>query len=97
MSTPTPGPWSFDGPDSNIHVRKAADPNMRVCFMTSDGPTRANAMLIAAAPDLLAALKMLHEIDDDYGIDLTEQQRDQMHDALAKAEGRAMPHPDGAK
>lgn len=42
-----------------------------------------------AAPALLAALKMLREIDDAYGFDLNEQQRDQMHDAIAKAEGRS--------
>lgn len=33
----SPGPWDFDGPCNNIHVFQASDPNMRVCFMTSDG------------------------------------------------------------
>jgi hypothetical protein len=55
----SPGPWDFDGPRSNIHIFQASDPNMRVCFMTSDGPTRANARLVAAAPDLLEAAQLL--------------------------------------
>jgi len=53
MSDHTPGPWTFDGPRHNIHVVQEAAPNMRVCFMTSDGPTLDNARLIAAAPDML--------------------------------------------
>lgn len=52
----TPGPWSFDGPLSSIIVW-GAEPDIRVCFMTSDGPAKANARLIAAAPDLLEALR----------------------------------------
>lgn len=73
------GPWSVDGPVHSIIVY-AAD-GSRVCFMTSDGPAEANAHLIAAAPDLLAALKharanMPHP---DMMVDL----------AIAKAEGRS--------
>lgn len=49
--------WMFHGPDHNIHVCEEGDPNMRVCFMTSTGPTVKRARLIAAAPDLLAELK----------------------------------------
>ncbi|QRY69153.1 hypothetical protein JVX98_13420 [Ensifer sp. PDNC004] len=51
----TRGPWEFDGPPDNIIVWSG--PEARVCFLTSDGPTEANGRLIAAAPDLLAALK----------------------------------------
>lgn len=98
----TPGPWRVD-PAQDIDIQSANGKieiavalsqsldGVRFTFagkMPSKKTTLANARLIAAAPDLLAALQMLHEIDDDYGIDLTEQQRDQMHDALAKAEGR---------
>lgn len=57
MSEHTPAPWAFHGPRTNIHVCQADDPNMRICFMTSDGPTVANARLIAAAPDLLDLAK----------------------------------------
>lgn len=54
-----PGPWIADGPPSNIHIVQARAPHMRVCFMTSDCPTVANARLVAAAPKLLAAVKGL--------------------------------------
>lgn len=53
----TEGPWMFHGPRDNIHVCEERDPNMRVCFMTSTGPTVERARLIAAAPDLLEAVK----------------------------------------
>lgn len=48
--------WMFHGPDHNIHVCEERDPNMRVCFMTSTGPTVKRARLIAAAPELLEAI-----------------------------------------
>lgn len=66
MKEHTPGPWSWDGPTHNIHVREEARPHMRVCFLTSDGPTEANANLIAAAPNLLAALKLVVSQIEDY-------------------------------
>jgi hypothetical protein len=86
----TPGPWSTGG-----HDIKAQYGNILVgCVfhMLQEGGSQdkeaiANARLIAAAPDMLAALKMLREIDDAYGFDLDEPQRDQMHDAITKAEG----------
>ena len=55
MADFTPGPWSFDGPTHSIIVW-GPEPEQRVCFMTSDGPARANARLIVAAPDMLVAL-----------------------------------------
>ena len=51
----TPAPWSFDGPHHSIIVW-GAEPEQRVCFMTSDGPAEANARLIAAAPEMYEAL-----------------------------------------
>lgn len=54
--THTPGPWSFDGPLHSIIVW-GAEPEQRVCFMTSDGPAEANARLIAAAPEALEFAK----------------------------------------
>lgn len=47
----TKGPWSFDGPLHSLIVW-GAEADTRVCFMTSDGPSRANAHLIAVAPEL---------------------------------------------
>ena len=59
----SPGPWIYDGPDDNIHVLQGDNPDMRVCFLTSNGPTRANAQVIAAAPELLAAAMKLEEAE----------------------------------
>ncbi len=61
----TPGPWSFDGPAHNVIVW-GPEADQRVCFMTSDGAAEANARLISAAPDLLAALQYVW---DAYGFD----------------------------
>lgn len=52
----TPGPWFFDGPRENIIVWQFNNADNRICFMTSNGPAKENARLIAAAPDLLQAL-----------------------------------------
>lgn len=62
MNKHTPGPWSLsydDRPDMewNIHVVQADATHLTVCFMTSDGPSEANAKLIAAAPELLEAAR----------------------------------------
>jgi hypothetical protein len=43
--------------------------------------------LMEIAPDTLAALQMVRELDDAYGIEFSEQQRDQLHDAIRKATG----------
>lgn len=50
----TPRPWVADpdwreGYSWNIHILDAANPEMRICFMTSDGPAQANADLIVEA------------------------------------------------
>ena len=55
MSTPTPGPWWHDGLVVSALTGRVAD-------CDQDGPEDqrdANARLIAAAPDLLAALEQL--------------------------------------
>jgi hypothetical protein len=92
MDKPTPGPWSFDGPDYNIIIW-GAKPETRVCFLTSDGPTKANARLIAAAPDLLEAaqyaIAYLADADDaeydDEGEEICPFER--LRAAIAKATG----------
>lgn len=65
----TPGPWVIDRDDRpdmewNNHIVQAARPHIAICFMTHSGKkdnseAEANASLIAAAPDLLAALQQL--------------------------------------
>jgi hypothetical protein len=54
MAKHTPAPWvadpdDRDGMEWNIHVVEAARPHMRICFMTSDGPSEANAAFIVKA------------------------------------------------
>ncbi len=66
MGTHTPRPWEiFKRPDGGIGVRHSATGNHPVCdvfYMNSTG--EANASLIAAAPDLLAALKQCDIVMD---------------------------------
>jgi hypothetical protein len=85
----TPGPWEWDGPADNIHVTQAKTDN-RICFLTSNGPTEANANLITAAPDLYEAAG--------FALDLLERVGDSRKDApvidalraaRAKAEGKS--------
>ena len=92
----TPGPWSAGSTctrDGHHEVFGSDD-----CLVASvpsvvteyEGnvrrPARANAKLIAAAPDLLAALKAMVKVDAEDGAD-----DEYLHDAraaIAKAEGR---------
>ena len=70
MVTHTAGPWHIDedtrdGMEWNRHIYAGAD--NRVCFMSNDeglGHGLANARLIAAAPDLLDALRMWLDIHE---------------------------------
>ena len=55
MSAPTPGPWWHDGPVVSALAGRVADCDQDVPPDQRD----ANARLIAAAPDLLAALEQL--------------------------------------
>jgi hypothetical protein len=95
----TPGPWFVSGVRfrmnggewhnvSRYDEAKKQDEHIAcVGFDPRTGLGLADARLIAAAPDMLAALQMVRELDDTYGIDFTEQQRDQLHDAIRKASG----------
>jgi hypothetical protein len=59
MAEHTPGPWeAYDGHDHALgHWLVLTEDHVVVCDTLFDGPTHeANARLIAAAPDLLAAL-----------------------------------------
>src|SRR5262245_38241740 len=96
MSERTPGPWTIeeygdqDAPALVIHK----DSESRVCFMATPGSMgdpaqiEADARLIAAAPDMLAALQDIvkrNEIQHWFNLDLARA-------AIAKALGA-----DGAK
>jgi hypothetical protein len=98
MSKHTPGPWKA--------VIRSNQSGVRNCFVTNEAHTKrffqapgdrgvveadvANAHLIAAAPDLLAALRNITECaeagDDGCNMDLWIEQA---RAAIAKAEGRS--------
>lgn len=78
----TPGPWAFAEGDADRNamsdVTKADDPEFRIAYVICDARNKlareqdiANARLIAAAPDLLAALVNIAEAfdaNDSHGI-----------------------------
>ena len=86
----TPGPWRYDrtngSPTTGEHMIAGAKPGylaeVRDC---GSGDVRANAHLIAAAPDLYAALEMAQLwLDVDGRFDMQG-----INAALAKARGEA--------
>jgi len=100
VSAHTPGPWVIDWydnyseetgdtlPPTHAAAIKADGAKEAVCG-TCDGCHKiamADAKLIAAAPDLLAALKAMVKVDAEDGAD-DEYLRD-ARAAIAKAEGR---------
>jgi hypothetical protein len=83
----TPGPWKYGhagfgfwvGPDwDQPHVCIVGDRSRE-----TDAPNRENAALIAAAPDLLAACRLLLSSAHDYQTGIADAEA-----AIAKAEGR---------
>lgn len=61
MSKHTPAPWRVDWDGEDLWNNHIVCSEGRICFMAHSGPERqdefdANARLIAAAPDMLAAL-----------------------------------------
>lgn len=83
MTGPTQGPWAYqEQSDAYTHIVRG--PNNRfICQLdqTTSAETEANARLIAAAPDLLEALKRLNQ----YGH--TQATWDFAMRAIAKANG----------
>ena len=89
MSSHTPGPWEADS-ERRGHVVWARGPTGSMLVATCghaafDG---ANARLIAAAPDLLAALKAMFADACDCGPDVHCRSCELGLRAIAKAEGR---------
>jgi hypothetical protein len=96
---PTPGPWevNHDGPCPSVHAKDSSDSIAAVLLSadpSSDRDVEANARLIAAAPDMLKALKLckhqIQEIASQAGHDPGIYKAYTMvEDAIAKAEGEA--------
>jgi hypothetical protein len=88
----TPGPWALDGEGPELATVWAPErPNIEITAPArsrfnepSDDECAANARLIAAAPDLLTALRDL--LDGDGNL---LKAMDRARTALAKAEGRS--------
>ncbi len=97
MSKHTEGPWYADDADGSYGVwseegplvaltQRGMYPNARPL---TDSETDANARLIAAAPDLLAACRatLAHMYDDETDAPTAAQLTEQLTRAIAKAEG----------
>lgn len=91
--THTPGPWTaaeqFDGDESlGIAVSAGRQEIVRIHDIGSEG--FANARLIAAAPDLLAALREIEALDDSViGLNRIEYARTIASAAISKATGQS--------
>lgn len=91
----TPGPWRLASPPG-VHLIQSTSGDLIATIRKpeSDGPSdpiaaAANAMLIAAAPDLLAALDRLRNVAELQGADIDEGSAiEQAHTAIRKARGR---------
>jgi len=87
MSKHTPGPWkeaTWSGRVAIIHDR-ADDGTFDIVVACNDqAPTLADARLIAAAPDLLAALQLIANFSNQ---DVSDMVREIARAAIAKAEG----------
>lgn len=93
----TPGPWAVrpNGANSSPFGIEDAEQNhiASAIFEMTNGieGARANARLIAAAPDMLAALKRLWELGQEPYPEVERETADALADArnaIAKAEGR---------
>ena len=93
----TPGPWRANiGNSSGAHCILANNGRRKtVCVManTHDDDWQPNARLIAAAPDMLAALRSLLDWGRDHTSPLDPNSPHDLlvtaHQAIAKAEGRS--------
>lgn len=101
MSEHTPGPWHVTEEIDRFHggetIRpgdgRTASPVAVICDFNRydrDDERRANAQLIAAAPEVLEALKFSVSVHKSHGLyDLSERMAVQKAEtAIAKAEGR---------
>jgi hypothetical protein len=97
----TPGPWvlrpnpgdgivsEHGGSDGYPHTIGTVGGYLIANVCQQAAETEANARLIAAAPDLLAALKTIAESwERGFNLDEWRDAMDDAHSAIAKAEGR---------
>ena len=88
----TPGPWILANSDAYNTVVIAQGAEICTVIEHQGGDRKANSRLIAAAPELLAALKALLSDAEDVGFEgISVEAFDSIHAAraaLAKAEGR---------
>lgn len=88
MSKHTPGPWQWTQHfDPTISIYKDGFGQIARLYDSSAGTGKANARLIAAAPDLLDALIEIVSADDAH--ELTQKHIESARAAIAKATGGA--------
>ncbi len=100
MSKHTPGPWhtgtlpdnerSIFADEGRMRLENGATTLYPIAWTVDyDGEAAANARLIAAAPDLLAACRatLAHMYDDEIDAPTAAQLTEQLTRAIAKAEG----------
>jgi hypothetical protein len=104
MSKHTPGPWVFEYRDGKHPLNDCNGSRIDGLWATNGefilgdvtgwdggyfGPNEANARLIAAAPDMLEALEMVRNADNDCKNDglptIPQAARDRIDRAIAKA------------
>ncbi len=84
----TPGPWQWTQHfDPTISIYRDGFGQIARLYDSSAGTGKANARLIAAAPDLLAALIEIVSADDAH--ELTQKHIESARAAIAKATGGA--------
>ncbi len=88
----TPGPWGLcdDRKDGVSVITSGGDDGRSIAFIelvdVSEPELEANARLIAAAPDLLAALEAMVAADEHgWPVNMGGSARDAANDAIAKA------------
>lgn len=86
MTNHTPGPWAAN-PDGLIHAGKNRLHIAQAATIGMGHAAAANARLMAAAPDLLAALQKLVRAIDRAPANFADGLADQAREVIAKATG----------
>lgn len=101
MTEHTPGPWLDGGKSAGWHIEASNSEVSEIAWLRSymgipDDEIKANARLIIAAPDLLAALKELSSLYDGIYVKISDDEMrlckevwTRAEAAIAKAEGNS--------